>query len=371
MLIAGLLYACGIALITLSPFSEWRFIPESPWEFLFTAWPRYWTGFDLLVNLLAYVPLGLLVGRAISYRLRGHTWGAAQALAITVALGLLLSLLLEGLQTYVPSRRPSVLDIVANGAGTFFGAFLSSAYAQNRNRLQVAETRPIEIGGLMLLATWLLAQAAPQHIWLALGDIGMHAEWRKSLTWFAAADPGRAVTAAAQQILAEALCVASAIISCALIVHLSLLESSRWFSRYHRQHWIYTLAAIVALTITVRTLWIFALLSPSALPAWFSAGTQAGLILALLSAYGLAGARPSQQRIAAVAALVVMLLLANSLPENGYAAEAFNAWSRGRWFNLQALANSAATLWPFAAMAWLFLVLTRQSVRALDGSFRT
>jgi hypothetical protein len=59
-------------------------------------------------------------------------------------------------------------------------------------------------------------------------------------------------------------------------------------------------------------------------------------------------------------------MLANSLPENGYANETFAAWSRGRWFNLQALANLAATLWPFAALFWLLLVLTRKSARSLE-----
>jgi hypothetical protein len=85
-----------------------------------------------------------------------------------VCASVLLSILLEAVQTYLPSRRPSVLDVLTNGAGASIGAFIASAYAQNKSRLQITDARPIEVGGLMLFGLWLLAQAAPQPIWLAL-----------------------------------------------------------------------------------------------------------------------------------------------------------------------------------------------------------
>ncbi len=372
MMIAGLLYACGIAVISLSPFTDWRWIPESPLAFLSLPWPRYWTGFDVLVNVVAYAPFGVLIGRSVSYRLRHLTLGAAWALIITVLVGIGLSVLLESLQTYLPSRRPSLLDVVANGFGTFLGAFLASAYAQNKSRIQISETRPVEIGGLMLLGLWLLAQAAPQQIWLALGDIGMQADLRPTLTWFSPPAPNNpAVLAemfAAQRILAEALCVASGLIGCALMMHLTLLESSRWFSGYTPGHWVRTLVIVMALTLTVRAAWVF-LLSPSGLSSWFTAGTQAGVILAALSAYGLAGARPTQQRVVAIAGLLVTIVLANSLPSSDYASGGALEWSQGRWLNLQELANLAASGWPFAALVWLAFALPRKSLRAVERGF--
>ena len=265
-----------------------------------------------------------------------------------------------------------MLDVVANGFGTFLGAFLASAYTQNKSRTQISETRPVEIGGFMLLGLWLLAQAAPQQIWLALGDIGMQANLRPTLTWFAPPAPDNpAVLAemfAAQRILAEALCVASGLIGCALIVHLTLLESSRWFSGYTPSHWVRTLVAMMVLTITVRATWVF-LLSPSGLSSWFTAGAQAGVILAALSAYGLAGARPTQQRIVAIAGLLVTIVLANSLPESDYANSSVLDWSKGRWLNLQELANLAASSWPFVALAWLAFALPRKGLRALERGF--
>ncbi|MBU3724784.1 MAG: hypothetical protein FGM18_04625 [Burkholderiaceae bacterium] len=370
--IAALLYAGGLSLITLSPLTDWRFIPEPPWEFLSQPWPRYWTGFDVLVNVLAYIPLGLLAGRAISYQLRGSVWGPLQSFVIAIALGLLLSVILEGLQTYLPTRRPSVLDVMANTGGTLLGAFIASAYSQSLARMQITEARPIELGGLLLFGLWLTAQAAPQQIWLALGDIGLHPEFRLGFTWLVGGPlptPGVAEEVfAAQRILAEALCVGAAMTSCALILHLTMLESPRWFANYRPEHWSRTIISVVVITLVARAAWVAAL-SPSAPAAWLNAGTQAGVVLTLLTAYGLAGARLSQQRLSALCGLAVTLMLSNTLPENGYVAANAMDWSRGRWLNLQLLANLAATIWPFLAMAWLMVALPRRSIRALERAY--
>lgn len=374
MLMAALLYAGGITVVSLSPLYDWRFIPESPWNFLLQPWPKYWTNFDVMVNVLAYIPLGLLIARAMNYRQRHRLSGLLHGIVAAFIAGALLSVLLEGLQTYLPSRRPSILDVTANTAGAVFGALLTSVYALGKNRLSVSEARPLEIGGLMLFGLWLLAQAAPQQIWLALGDVIIQTEWRPALAWFNTPPESlaelNAEVFAAQRILAEALCVTSAITSCALICHLSMLESPRWFARYRPHHWIPTLVSVTVITVAVRIAWILLLLKPQALSIWFNAGTQAGVVLALLSAYGLAAAKPSQQRIAALCGLTVTLLLANSLPENGYAAETFIAWSKGKWLNLQVLANFAASVWPFAALAWLGVVTLRGSNFALSHKRR-
>ena len=370
--IAALLYAVGLALITLSPLTDWHFVPEAPWRFLDQPWPKYWTGFDVLVNMLAYIPLGLLASRAILYRFRDSAWGPLASFMMSGLTCILISILLEGLQTYLPSRRPSILDVVSNATGAMMGAFIASAYAQSIARLQITETRPIEVGGLALLGLWLIAQAAPQPIWLALGDIGLTDELRRAATWLtgmSAASPSVAREVfAAQRILAEALCVGSAITSCALLVHLTMLESSRWFVRYRPEYWPRTLLTIVLVTLAVRAVWIW-LLSPGALFGWLTAGVQAGVVLALLSAYGLAGARLSHQRLAAVCGLAVTLMLANTLPENEFLTSGISDWSKGRWLNLQLLANLSAVVWPFLALGWLRLVLSRRTVRALERAF--
>jgi VanZ family protein len=375
MALAAVLYAVGLCMVTVSPLNSWRTIPQPPWEYLFAPWPRYWTGFDVLVNVIAYIPLGLLISRAVTRRRRISPWRPLQGFLLALMLGLLLSVVLEALQTYLPSRRPSILDVVTNTVGTAIGAFFSSVYAQSRDRLPlVMDGRPLEIGAAMLISLWMLAQAAPQQIWLTLGDVLPHDSWRPVLGWFLASpDISSAIEQelfAAQRVLAEALCVTGALLGSALVTHLTLLQSNRWFPRYGPRQWLPTLLATVSLTLAVRAIWIWLLLSPEALLAWFNAGVQAGLVLAMLSAYALAGVRPERQRLAAILGLLLMVILANSLPQNIYATDALLGWSRGRWLNLQSLADLAAMIWPFAALAWLLLALRQREFMPVQAPRR-
>jgi len=350
LLIAGVLFAAGLAVISLTPFNGWHYLPEPPWSYLTQPWPRYWTGLDVLVNVLAYIPLGVLLCLGFSQHMRKSPWNSFAAFLLACCAGLMLSVVLEALQTYIPSRRPSILDVISNLGGTAVGAFIAGAYAQNRRKTLVADNRPIEIGALMIVGLWLLAQSAPQEIWLALGDVVAHS--------------GEIFSS--QRILAEALCVTSAILACALIVHLALLESSRWLPEYQPSHWFATLVVLMLVTVSIRAVSILLLHSPEALWAWLSPGTQAGLVLALLTAYGLSGLKPSQQKIVAVAALLTTILLTNTLPENQYASQAFSGWSSGPWLNLRGLANFAAIAWPFAALFWVLVALNRRAMGQLD-----
>ncbi len=350
LLIASALFATGLAVISITPFNGWRFVPEMPWSFLTQPWPRYWTRLDVVVNVLAYIPLGILLCIGLTHRLRKTPWNSFIAFLLTCMAGLALSLGLESLQTYIPSRRPSILDVISNTAGAAMGAFIAGAYVQNKRKAVYADSRPIEIGALMILMLWLLAQAAPQQIWLALGDVIAHS--------------GEIFSS--QRILAEALCVTSAILACALILHLALLESGRWLPGYRPKHWFATLTALMLITLTVRGLSIVLLHSPDALWTWLSPGTQAGLLLALLTAYGLSGLRPGQQKTVSLAALTTTIFLTNALPENQYASQAFSGWSSGPWLNLRDLANFAAISWPFAALLWVLLTLNQRAVNSLE-----
>ncbi|MEO8835789.1 MAG: VanZ family protein, partial [Caldimonas sp.] len=55
------LYGALIAYASLYPFVGWRIPGVGPLEFLFLGWPRWWTRFDLIANLLGYLPLGFLL----------------------------------------------------------------------------------------------------------------------------------------------------------------------------------------------------------------------------------------------------------------------------------------------------------------------
>ena len=58
-------YTLLILYTSLSPFSGWRDSGQSPLQFLLEPWPRYVAAFDIAINVLAYVPFGLLVAAAL------------------------------------------------------------------------------------------------------------------------------------------------------------------------------------------------------------------------------------------------------------------------------------------------------------------
>lgn len=81
---------------------------------------------DVVLNFLFYIPLGIL-GR------RSHRAG------VVIAIGFALSLTTELIQVFSHTRTPSLLDVVANTAGTIVGVVQQSRnQARARSREDVA-----------------------------------------------------------------------------------------------------------------------------------------------------------------------------------------------------------------------------------------
>ena len=96
-ILLALALMCLIVYASLYPFSEWRNQGISPFAFLGSPLPRYWSGFDVGANLLGYAPLGFLLVLS-ALRSRRITWAVSAAV---LASGLL-SLSLETLQGFLP-----------------------------------------------------------------------------------------------------------------------------------------------------------------------------------------------------------------------------------------------------------------------------
>lgn len=167
----ALIYAGLIVYASLFPFAGWRDQGVVPWFFLTAPLPRYWTAFDVVANLLGYMPLGFfLVLSAL------RTGRSRYALRLAVVAASVLSLLLESLQVYLPNRVPSNLDLMLNMAGGALGALSAwslekwgvlQRWSRFRAQWFVAEAR----GGLVLLALWPLALLFPTSIPLGLGQV--------------------------------------------------------------------------------------------------------------------------------------------------------------------------------------------------------
>lgn len=157
-------YTLFIVYASLSPFTGWR---EQGLDFvkvLETPLLLSYSAFDVIVNLLAYMPLGLLV--CLTLRAR---FNSTISLVSGVALGVLLSGGMEYLQMYLPMRTSSNLDLLANGAGTLIGALLAMSITSwvwlvarltNWRSGLFHHGREMDFG-LALLALWMFGQVNP------------------------------------------------------------------------------------------------------------------------------------------------------------------------------------------------------------------
>ena len=154
------MYAGLVVYASLYPFAQWRDQGISTWSFLTAPLPRYWSGFDVAINVVGYAPLGALLSLAILRSLR-----MKYPILIPLLAGAVLSLLMEGLQSYLPQRVASKEDWILNTLGAALGAGATLAldrlgvmarWDRVRSRWLVAYGR----GYVVLLATWPLAQSA-------------------------------------------------------------------------------------------------------------------------------------------------------------------------------------------------------------------
>lgn len=105
---------------------------RSPWRRYRPTW-SYWQ--DVAVNIAGFVPFGLCICVYLSLtRVIRHPG------ALTVILGLLVSLGIELLQTFLPTRFSDATDVITNTLGTTLGVIVCRAVCELRRPCQ-AEPR--------------------------------------------------------------------------------------------------------------------------------------------------------------------------------------------------------------------------------------
>lgn len=142
----------------------WRFPGETEATLFSPGWPRYITRTDIVTNVLAYFPLGVLLARWLA-----HGRNPFVVFFATTVAGLALSFTLESLQIFVPGRVSSKLDLLANTAGCFAGALLErfiGNYSFSGKKLFYLRHKWFLPGrltdlGLVMLGMGLLSQLLP------------------------------------------------------------------------------------------------------------------------------------------------------------------------------------------------------------------
>lgn len=352
---------CLIVYASLYPFAEWRNQGISPLTFLTAPLPRYWTGFDVGINLAGYAPLGFLL--ALAALRSGRTrWAVSVAVLGAGAL----SLVMESLQSYLPARIPSNVDFALNTAGAWLGAcsawLLERAGAMDRwsrfrARWFVRDAR----GALVLLALWPVALLFPASVPLGLGQVLERLEYALAdvladtpfLEWL----PVRDIELQPLVPGAEVICVAlGALIPCLL----GYCVIRTWLQR--AVFLMLTLAAGIALTALSAALSY----GPDHAWAWLDLPVRVGMIMGGVLAVLLL---PVPRRAAAallLLALSIHLSLLNQAPVGPYFAETLQIWEQGRFVRFNGLAQWLGWLWPYAAV--LYVLVRLSSRRVADAS---
>lgn len=311
----ALAYVLLVIYASLHPFAGWRDLGLSPFAFLEAGWPRYWTAFDLVVNVGVYLPLGFLL-----------------ALALPMPV----------LPRLLPSRVPSNLDLACNALGALLGALAAFFHGERlflrlthwHGRL-VADLPHAELGAV-LLGLWLVTQLSPETLLFGSGDL-------RSLLGLPLAVPFDPPVFQ----LVEALIVGASVVALGLFAR--TLLAPRWPA------WVGPPLLILA-ALGVKSLALAVLVSPGDAFIWWSEGARLGLLWGGIVLAVLAWLPPNWRIVLAGLALMAATVLVNLAPENPYSAAALAAWRQGHFFNFNGLTRLTAALWPFVALPYLMLL---------------
>ncbi|MGB3067464.1 MAG: VanZ family protein [Ottowia sp.] len=352
----ALLYAALIVYASLYPFTGWRDQGLTPWAFMAAPLPQYWTRFDLLANVVGYVPMGFLLTLGL---LRAR-WGWLAVLLGALGAGLL-SFAMEATQSYLPIRVASNLDFGLNATGGALGALAAyvlerlgaiDGWRRFRARWFVQDSR----GALVLLALWPVGLLFPAPVAFGLGQVYERSEEALAellqdtpfLEWL----PLREIDLQPLLPGVELICVAlGALVPCLLGFTVIRGEGRR------------ALFAVAALAIGVLVSALSAALTwgPAYAWAWVSRPVELGL---LTGAFVALVALFVPRRFCAgllLLALVVQVALLNAAPESPYFASTLQGWEQGRFIHFHGLAQWVGWLWPYMAFVYLISRLGRRS----------
>lgn len=338
-----LAYAILVVYGSLHPFSGWRDQGVGAFAYLTGSLPRYITAFDLVTNFAAYLPLGFFALLALHPLLRG-----ARAFFVAGLAGCLLSLALEALQTFLPSRIPSNLDLATNALGAFAGAGLALAFGVDllgRGRMHALRHRWFLDGhqydlGLVLLGLWLFTQLNPETLLFGNGDLRGLLE-----------TPPAALHAATVFIQGEA-----AVAACNLVAVGMFASCLTRDARPLRILLLLLLAGALAL----KTVAVGELLKAQHVFAWLTPGALLGLAGGLLLLIPAAALPRAARRALSGLLLMGATVLVNLTPENPYFADALQQWPQGYFLNFNGVTHLVSLAWPFAALFYLMLLAPRQ-----------
>ncbi|HJV53596.1 MAG TPA: VanZ family protein [Noviherbaspirillum sp.] len=345
------MYSFLIIYASLYPFSNWHDMGLPVWSFLLQPLPHYWTGFDVITNVIGYLPLGMLLVFALHPFLRG-----AAAALFAIVCGALLSGTMEALQTFLPNRVSSNLDLITNIAGTLVGALagllLSRIFLEQSRLLQLRQRWFFEEAGrgLIVAGLWPLAQIYPQSYLFGHGQfMPLLSEWLSHLL----ETPVDLITLIRRdmEFSVQEYWLAETIITACGLTGALLMASCLLRKQAPRA---VLLVILLAAALATKALASGLFFSPENAFAWLTPGAKGGLLVGAMMASGLIFAPHGMQRRLAVVSLLASFLAVNLVPTNPYFVATLQAWIQGKFLNFNGAAHFLSLFWPFFAL-WFLL----------------
>jgi VanZ family protein len=300
--------------------------------------PRYFVAYDVVWNVLAYMPLGFFVRLNLADHGKPNPNMRATVFAAAWSLGM------ETLQLFVPNRVASMYDVVSNAAGAWIGAavFFEPLHSTVTEPLERMRSRWVIPGargdaGLMLVVLWLLAQLNPALPFFGAGnlvettaaDLAPQAAW---LPWVG---------------VASSLCGFGLFISTLVRVRDGSLRAT---------------LVLLSLALWLKFLGASLALQPHFAEEWVSTGRLVGL------AAGLALFVPMRRLPRGLRVyLAIMLIMAGDLLSKIFGAYSslddflrLFRWPHGQLASFATLTRFIHELWPLAALVFLIALFLHE-----------
>ncbi len=349
-----LAYVALVVYASLYPFDTWRNQGVLPWAYLTQPLPKYWTWFDVAINIAGYAPLGFL---GVLTALR--TGQGKYALLPVTMLIFILSMVLEGLQSYLPSRVASNVDLSLNGLGGLLGGSVAwvlekvgaiDRWSHFRRTWFVPQAR----GGLVLLTLWPIALFFPASVPLGLGQVLERVETALGealsdtpfLEWL----PMRTIELQPLLPGAELLCVLLGALIPVLLAY-SVLRTLLQRSIF--------LVIILMLAVAISGISAGLSYGPEHAMAWLTLPVQLGLLGAAVAGVFCLFLSARSCIAVLLLALVAQLFMLNLAPASPYFAQTLQTWEQGRFIRFHGVVQWLGWLWPFAAVAYVMARISK------------
>jgi len=328
-------YLLLVVYASLSPFTGWRVPNDEATRFLLAGWPSYIVASDVVLNILAYMPLGLLLTLLWMGRVPRRV-----AVVLSVGVGMLLSLSIEFAQAYLVTRISSNVDVLTNSIGALWGAMAAHVWGERwllsgeLHRLRETHFRAgarTDVA-FVLLALWLLTQLNAD-IWLfGNGDLRHLIPANLGLRYSADA-----------YLLLEAGVAALNFAGVAFLTG----AIARSFAAG-----AVSVTALILTALMLKTIASMALFIPGNPGLWLTPGSVLGLVAGMMLWLPLARRSPVRAMRAAAICFAGGFLLVNLAPENPYLVAALQIMQRGHFLRFNAMTGLLSSWWPFMVFAY-------------------